>query len=197
MEQGSAVPRLVHLANGVTLEVGPGSGVQFPRFDRDKISKIYGIEPNKHLCDLMSQKVIQQNNLDDIYTLINGSLEDSQLLELNGVTAGTIDSVVCMQVLCSVPDPARAAKLIYKLLKPGGQLLFWEHEAHRDRFTRVVQETANLLWSPLIGGCHLGRDIESAVVNAGQWDIAEFTRNEDRPFQLLPRVWGRFIKPEA
>nr|OQO16364.1 hypothetical protein B0A51_15337 [Rachicladosporium sp. CCFEE 5018]OQO28505.1 hypothetical protein B0A51_03317 [Rachicladosporium sp. CCFEE 5018]OQO29793.1 hypothetical protein B0A51_03232 [Rachicladosporium sp. CCFEE 5018] len=34
---------------------------------------------------------------------------------------------MCMQVLCSVQDCQIAAATMHNLLKPGGQLLFWEH----------------------------------------------------------------------
>jgi 2-polyprenyl-3-methyl-5-hydroxy-6-metoxy-1,4-benzoquinol methylase len=43
-----------------------------------------------------------------------------------------VDTIVCMQVLCSVPSPSGAAKQMHRLLNPGGQLLFWEHQVSRD-----------------------------------------------------------------
>jgi SAM-dependent methyltransferase len=130
---------LVALADGVVLELGPGSGNQFPRFDRSVASRIYGIEPNEYLFNQLRNETIDKHKLSKIYIPIHGSLEDKQLLESFGIVPESIDTIVCMQVLCSVSDPSQAAKQIYSLLKPGGQFLFWEHTVSRDITTRFVQ----------------------------------------------------------
>ena len=87
----------------------------------------------------------EQSGLGDLYVPINAALEDTELLESWGIGAGKIDTVVCMQVLCSVSDPVRAAEEIYRLLWPGGQLLFWEHQASRDIVKRIGQRECNFL----------------------------------------------------
>ena len=133
------MPRLVAQATGVVLEVGPGSGNSFPRFTRANIERIYGVEPNAQLFDLLVGGVIAKHGLSEIYVPIKGVVEDEALLAAHGVGANSIDSVVCMQVLCSVDDPRALVQQFYRVLKPGGQLLFWEHEAHHDRVTRFVQ----------------------------------------------------------
>lgn len=134
------VPRLVGLASGTVLELGPASGNQFPHFDRTAITRIYGVEPNEYLFNRLRSETIEQQGLSDIYVPINAALEDAKVLEESwGVGAESIDTIVCMQVLCSVAAPAKAAEEIYRLLKPGGQLLFWEHHASRDPVTRILQ----------------------------------------------------------
>ena len=60
------MPRLVGLANGTVLELGPGSGNQFSRFDRKAISRIYGLEPNEFLFDRLRKQTIQQHSLSDL-----------------------------------------------------------------------------------------------------------------------------------
>ena len=37
------------------------------------------------------------------------------------------DAVVCSLTLCSVVDPARSVAEIKRVLRPGGQFVFWEH----------------------------------------------------------------------
>jgi ubiquinone/menaquinone biosynthesis C-methylase UbiE len=133
------VPRLVEAANGVVLELGPGSGNQFSRFKKTVISRIYGIEPNEHLFNQLRNETIKLHHLSDIYVPINAALEDKNILEEWNIGDESIDSVVCMQALCSVSDPTAAAKQMHRLLKPGGQLLFWEHTASQDWVTRQVQ----------------------------------------------------------
>jgi SAM-dependent methyltransferase len=133
------VPRLVGMADGTVLELGPGSGNQFPRFNRDAISRIYGIKPNEDLFNRLRNDTIKQHDLSDIYIPINAALEDHNVLESYSIGSGSINTVVCMRVLCSVSNPACAAKHIHRLLKPGGQLLFWEHQTSRDIMTRLIQ----------------------------------------------------------
>lgn len=50
------------------------------------------------------------------------------------------------------------------------------------------------IWSPVIGGCRLDRRVEEAFAAAGDWEIAELGHDDDQPWKLMPRVWGRFIK---
>lgn len=69
------------MANGIVLELGPGSGNQFPRFSRSSISRIYGIEPNEQLFCQLCDDTIERHGLGDIYVPINAALEDSKLLE--------------------------------------------------------------------------------------------------------------------
>lgn len=133
------MPRLVEAANGVVLEIGPGSGNQFSRFNKTVISRINGIEPNEHLFNQLLNETIQSHHLNDIYVPINASLEDKNILEEWNISDESIDSVICMQALCSVSDSTAALKQIYRLLKPGGQLLFWEHTASQDWMTRQIQ----------------------------------------------------------
>lgn len=42
----------------------------------------------------------------------------------------------------------------------------------------------------------MGVDVETAVMNAGPWDIVELGSDFSRPYNLLPRVWGRLVKVE-
>lgn len=133
------VPRLVGMASGVVLEIGPGSGNQLSRFDQKAICHIYGIEPNKYLFDHLCKTQIKRYGLTSLYTPIHAALEDERELASSGITTGSIDTIVCMQVLCSVSDPIKAVKRMHELLKPGGQLLLWEHTANRDLLTRYVQ----------------------------------------------------------
>jgi hypothetical protein len=48
--------------------------------------------------------------------------------------------------------------------------------------------------TPVTAGCSLSRNIEQAIMGAGDWQIAEHGHDDDQPWQMMPRVWGRFIK---
>ncbi|WPH01298.1 Hypothetical protein R9X50_00413700 [Acrodontium crateriforme] len=195
-EQHTPVPRLVGMAQGAVLDVGPGPGNQLSRFNPSKIIHVYGIEPNDLLLGVLRERLNEYADLQKVYTPINASLEDDATLCSYGISEGSIDTLVCMQVLCSVSDPMTASKRLYKLLKPGGQLLFWEHQSSKDTTTRVIQRFWDLIWSPLIGNCHLASEAEKAIMSAGEWEIQELGYDESQPYNVMPRVWGHFVKPQ-
>jgi SAM-dependent methyltransferase len=49
------------------------------------------------------------------------------------------DVVVCIQVLCAVEDVRGVVGECWRLLRPGGKFVFWEHGGSRDVVTRGVQ----------------------------------------------------------
>ena len=132
------VPKLDAKAYGTVLEVGPGSGNQLPRYDTSKIDRIYGVEPNANLYDALRSN-IKKHGWSDAYTIVPCGLEDLDKLKEYGIKPESIDTVVSVQVLCSVPRPAALVKDLYRLLKPGGQMVVYEHVKSEDYITHFVQ----------------------------------------------------------
>jgi SAM-dependent methyltransferase len=79
---------------------------------------------------------------------------------------GFFDTIVATLVLCTVPDPAAAARSIARWLVPGGRLLVIEHVAALGLRGRL-QRAADPLWSLLAGGCRLDRPTLSTLRQAG------------------------------
>ncbi|MCJ1284413.1 hypothetical protein MMC26_003745 [Xylographa opegraphella] len=140
-ENESAVPALVASAYGVVVELGPASGNQLPRMDISKIEKIYGVEPVISLHAAL-RRSIKENRMSDIYQIVPESIEDESALEKFGITPGTVDTIISIQVLCSVPHPQKTMRKLYELLKPGGQLIIYEHIQNNDMVTRQMQSKA-------------------------------------------------------
>ena len=134
----TAVPGLVSRASGVVLELGPGTGGQVSRFDRSKIAKVYGIEPNVGLHAQLRQR-IEDLGLTDTYELVSASIDDMTELRSSGIVEGAVDTILSVQVLCSVTDTNATLRRLYSLLKPGGQLIVYEHVRSKDIVTRFVQ----------------------------------------------------------
>ena len=125
-------------AYGVIVELGPGSGNQLPRMDISKVEKVYGVEPVASLHAALRLS-IKENKMNDIYQIVPCSVEDETQMERYGIAPGTIDTIISIQVLCSVPHPQATMKSLYNLLKPGGQLIIYEHVQNKDFVTRQMQ----------------------------------------------------------
>ena len=145
-ENTTVVPHLVRQARGKVLELGPGPGNQIHRFDPSLVDTIYGIEPNPHYRDAIALK-LKKHDLQDRYKLLTCGIEDADVLEAEGIAEGSIDTVLSIQVLCSVQDVEMVMRTAWKLLKPGGCFVFWEHGRSRDGLTGLVQGKC---WLPSI-----------------------------------------------
>lgn len=134
----TVVPALVSLCNGVVLELGPGAGSQLPRFNPDRITRIYGVEPVSALHGALRAKV-KETRLDDVYNIVPCGIQDTAKLETFGIVPGSVDTILSVQVLCSVEEPAKVLRYLYMLLKPGGRMVVYEHVKSEDRVSRIVQ----------------------------------------------------------
>jgi ubiquinone/menaquinone biosynthesis C-methylase UbiE len=66
-----------------------------------------------------------------------------------------------------VPDQARALAELYRVLRPGGELRFFEHVQADTADLARVQRLADHIWPTLVGGCHTSRDTPGAISAAG------------------------------
>ncbi len=139
-EEALGVPALVGSAHGVVLDLGTGPGNQLHRLDTSRLTHVYGIECNSAFMPALTSK-IKELHLEKLYTPVVARIEDLEAeLATLGVEPGTVDCILSMQVLCSMPNLERVIRDLHHLLKPGGELIFWEHQVNEvDWMTRTVQ----------------------------------------------------------
>jgi ubiquinone/menaquinone biosynthesis C-methylase UbiE len=78
------------------------------------------------------------------------------------------DAAVLMGVLCSVRDPATALRELRRVLRPGGELRFWEHVRSGNAvFGGLQRATDALFWTRALGGCETTRNTAAAIRAAG------------------------------
>lgn len=134
------------------------------------------------------------------------SIEDIRQLDHHRGEGGVFDTIICVRVLCSVPDVEKAVSELYTLLKPGGSILVTEHVVNPWRtakgslVARVMQAVYQLCgWSWVVGDCRLDRDTETALKRAadrdGGWEVVELERWFGRT--PMPYIAGRLVKRKS
>ncbi|MHB8657907.1 MAG: methyltransferase domain-containing protein [Solirubrobacteraceae bacterium] len=84
-----------------------------------------------------------------------------------GLAQDSVDVVVVCGVLCSVPDQREALAEFRRVLRPGGELRFYEHvRSRRPGFARW-QRRIDPAWSRMMGGCHADRDTLGQITSGG------------------------------
>jgi SAM-dependent methyltransferase len=113
--------------SGTVLEIGPGSGMWTSLFtprSLPHITKVYGIEPNTTIHPLLRAQ-ITAHNLTSTYEILPLGIED---LAVSGrVPLASVDSIVTVMCLCSIPEPRHNMAQLYGYLKPGGRWYVYEH----------------------------------------------------------------------
>ena len=150
--------KIVPLAEGVVLDVGIGSGLNIPFYNKSKINYLYGLDPSKELLDI-AKSVANEENL-EIEFLECGA-------ESMPLPDKSIDTVLITYTMCTIPDVALSNSEIMRVLKDDGKLLFCEHGLAPDKNIAKWQKRINPLWGKIAGGCNLNRDIPKLISSSG------------------------------
>jgi ubiquinone/menaquinone biosynthesis C-methylase UbiE len=156
-------------AEGFVVEVGAGTGANFPHYP-DTVEKVIAVEPEPRLRRLAMEAAAASSMPVDV--------REGRAEELP-VPDSSVDGVVASLVLCTIADVPAALSEAARVLRPGGRLYFYEHIRSADaRFARK-QRRINIVWPLLGGGCNLDRDTERAIEDAG------FTVEKARHFDFV------------
>jgi ubiquinone/menaquinone biosynthesis C-methylase UbiE len=150
--------KIVPLAEGVVLDVGIGSGLNIPFYNKTKIKQLYGLDPSKELLDI-AKSVAKEEKL-EIEFLECGA-------ESIPLPDKSIDNVLITYTMCTIPDVAISNSEIMRILKDDGKLLFCEHGLAPDKNIAKWQKRINPLWSKIAGGCNLNKDIPNLISSSG------------------------------
>jgi ubiquinone/menaquinone biosynthesis C-methylase UbiE len=166
-QHGPFRQRVVGAAEGRVLEIGVGSGLNFP-FYGAAVTSVIGLEPSSSLLRMARSRV---SSAKAPITLLDASAEAIP------IESGSIDTVVTTWTLCTIPNAALALAEIRRVLRPGGALRFVEHGRAPEPGVARWQDRLDPLWSRLAGGCHLNRKIDALILgNAFRIEALENAR---------------------
>ncbi|KAL2178150.1 S-adenosyl-L-methionine-dependent methyltransferase [Thermothelomyces heterothallicus CBS 202.75] len=196
--------------SGTVLEVGPGSGMWVSLYspqnlpastgggggDGGGIRKIYGVEPNPTVHSLLRRQVAAAGLDDGTYEIVPLGIED--LAASGRVPLGSVDCIVTVMCLCSIPDPRRNMAQLYRFLKPGGRWYVYEHVRcfHWQGWgMRLYQAFLGIFWPHLIGGCEMCRDTGKWLTEVAPWSQVDLCQLQDEPWYFtMPHVIGVLTK---
>ena len=142
---------------GTVVEAGAGSGVSFTHYPAT-VTEVIAVEPSDYL---RGQAVQAAGRASVPVRVVDGTAERLPAAD------GSADAVVVSGVLCSVTDPAAVLAEFRRVLRPGGELRFYEHVRSRRELLGRWQDVADAVWPRLMGGCHPNRDTLAAIRDSG------------------------------
>lgn len=159
--------------SGTVVEVGAGSGTNFASYPAT-VERLIAVEPEPHLRADAERAAASAPVPVEVVDALGESLP---------LADGEADAVVYCLVLCSIPDQAAALAEARRVLRPGGELRYYEHVAEpRGTRARRWQELVDRsgVWARLGGGCHVARETGDAIRAAG------FTVEQERVVMFGP-----------
>ncbi|ARP68995.1 class I SAM-dependent methyltransferase [Streptomyces pluripotens] len=150
--------RLLAGLSGRVIEIGAGNGLNFAHYP-GAVAEVVAIEPEPLLRRLAVQAGLRSQVPVDV---VPGAAEALP------VKSEAFDAAVLSLVLCSVQDVARTLGEVRRVLRPGGEVRFFEHGRGGGAAMVLTQQALDrTVWPALFGGCHVSREPVAALREAG------------------------------
>ncbi|MGW0118649.1 class I SAM-dependent methyltransferase [Streptomyces sp. NPDC003327] len=144
--------------SGRVVEIGAGNGLNFAHYPTG-VTEVVAVEPEEQLRHLAREAA---RRAPVPVTVLPDTAEALPMAD------GTFDAAVASLVLCTVGDLPRTLAELRRVLRPGGELRFFEHGvAATPGLARVQRGLDRTVWPSLFGGCHTARDPLAAIGAAG------------------------------
>ncbi|MFJ5997618.1 class I SAM-dependent methyltransferase [Streptomyces sp. NPDC092370] len=158
MGMGRMRGRLLGGLSGRVIEIGAGNGLNFAHYP-GTVAEVVAIEPERLLRQLAVEAALRAEVPVDV---VPGAAEALP------VKSEGFDAAVVSLVLCSVRDVPRALGELRRVLRPGGEVRFFEHGRGGGRAMTLTQHALDrTVWPVLSGGCHVAREPVRALRDAG------------------------------
>ncbi|MGZ5056567.1 MAG: class I SAM-dependent methyltransferase [Methylobacter sp.] len=122
------------------LEVGVGTGKNFDYYPKD--TRITAID----FSEQMLKQAVQNRSRKHVKV-------DLELMDVQSLcfADNSFDTVICSFVFCSVPSAVKGLKEVYRVCKPGGQVLLLEHVISSNPVFAAVMNLLNPIVVRLVG----------------------------------------------
>jgi ubiquinone/menaquinone biosynthesis C-methylase UbiE len=174
IRRGPAKAALFREMKGRVLFVAIGTGVDIPHFPPGH--EIVAVDISKEMLRRAeARRASYAGNL--------------QLVEADATSLGfpdaSFDTVATSCTFCSVPDPVHALRELFRVLRPGGRLLMFEHVRSRNPILGLTLDLMTL-WTRR-AGTEMNRDTVGNILKAG----FEITRIDSVYLDIILAIRGR------
>lgn len=174
--------------SGEVLEIGFGTGLNLPFYQ--SVDKVYALEPNSAIFKLAEAR-IQQAAFQVKH--IQASAEALPFAE------NSVENIVSTWTICSIAELEQSLQEIYRVLQPGGTLHVVEHVLNRQNLNiQRLQYLLTPIQKKVADGCHLNRDIETALLETG-FEIESLNYIDAKGIPKIGQrmLLARFRKPQG
>lgn len=148
---------------GKVLEVGSGTGANFPFYHKD--CEVLATEPDpvmRKQAEKKRQKGVRSGRIQ-----ANIQISPDPIEKLSSAYDDHFDYVVSTLVFCSIENLANAMKEMHRVIHTNGKIVLFEHVKSTNRFVQKLFMLMNPVWTPTMGGCRLGQDTQQVFRDAG------------------------------
>jgi ubiquinone/menaquinone biosynthesis C-methylase UbiE len=172
-------------AKGRVIEIGGGTGANLPCYG-PAVESLTITEPELPMLRRLERTVREHRPAAKV---LRAPAEDLPFDD------HTFDVAVSTLVLCGADDQPRALRELRRVLRPGGQLLFFEHVRSDDPGTARLQDRMNWL-NRLVVCCDCNRPTLRSIQDAG-FTITqiEHTTLPKAPKFVRPAIMGSATTP--
>ncbi len=167
--------RVVGAASGRVLEIGAGTGANFPHYRAAE--SVVATDPDPYMLRRAQRRV-------------GGLALDIEIRQCPAEDLPfpdeSFDTVISTLTLCTVGDQAAALAEVRRVLRPGGTFGFLEHVRAEGKLHGCVQDALTPAWRWFGAGCHPNRDTGAGIKAAG-FRIIEHERHASL---LVPLIVG-------
>lgn len=156
--------RVVSDAMGTMLELGVGTGLNFPLYR--SAWYLVGIDPDPHM---LRRARTRAHRAWVPICLIRACGEALPFRD------AAFDTVISTFVFATIPNPYAAAQEVRRVLKPEGRLRFFEHFRSEQPLLARLQDAATPFWKQFLGGCQPNRDVVRVFRETG-FEILEMVK---------------------
>jgi ubiquinone/menaquinone biosynthesis C-methylase UbiE len=144
---------------GHILEIGIGTGANLGKYPV-QVRKVTGVEPDQGSLGRCMKKWNGMNHPHEL-ELVHAGAEELPFED------ASFDGVLSSLVFCSIPDPLLAAREVFRVLKPNGIFVFFEHVLDPDPRIAKWQYRLNPIWRRFSCGCQMTRKTADYFEEAG------------------------------
>lgn len=148
--------RTVSAAEGKILEVGIGTGANLPFYPPS--ADLTGIDFSRGMLEIARGKTRRLG------------MENTRLIEMNVEALefddDTFDTTLSTFVFCTVPDPDKGLRELYRVLKPGGKAIFLEHMKSELGWINLFLRIMDKVSTPMLG-TSMVRETQKGIEKAG------------------------------